>query len=278
MLRTDLAVEEHDRLIGKKKEVQGVGVEIETKDTGIVIEKLRVDTQNAAKEMGKPKGEYITIEFSKVKTKDDICKKYVAEELANQIRLLLPKEISKDRFTVGRCGEENFSALIVGLGNRGVQMDALGPMTIDKIQMSRYFMKQFGKYAYASAELSHISGIAPGVMEQTGLETCEVVKGIVGEIEPDVVITIDALVGKNVRRLGRTIQITSSGVIPGSGVGVCHKKLSKETLGVPVISIGVPTVVDAGSGLFLISKKLPSMMERVSDIIALGIEHALHGI
>ena len=143
--------------------------------------------------------------------------------------------------------EDGQSILIIGLGNRNVTPDALGPLVVEHLDITRHLVKEYGKYALGGEADRLVSAVVPGVMGQTGMETVEIVRGIVEETEPDFVIAIDALAARSVRRLNRTIQIADTGIAPGSGVGNHRNAITKETVGVPVIAIGVPTVVDAAT-------------------------------
>lgn len=139
------------------------------------------------------------------------------------------------------------SVLVVGLGNREVTADALGPQVVDNLFITRHIMKEYGKAAYNCDKMNQISALEPGVMAKTGMETAEIVKGVVAETAPDALIVIDALAARSTKRLNRTIQITNTGIQPGSGVGNHRNALTQESLGVPVIAIGIPTVVDAAT-------------------------------
>ena len=150
--------------------------------------------------------------------------------------------------------------MVVGLGNRDVTPDALGPHVIEKLNVTRHIIKEYGKYAMNEKEAHMVSAIAPGVMAQTGMETSEIVKGIVNEIHPDFVVAIDALAARNTKRLNRTIQIADTGINPGSGVGNHRQGITKETLGIPVIAIGVPTVVDAAT---IVRDTMENVLENV---------------
>ena len=143
--------------------------------------------------------------------------------------------------------EEGLSVLVVGLGNREVTADALGPRVLDNLMITRHIMRTYGKAAYENKCVNEISSIEPGVMAKTGMETAEIVKGVVEETQPDVVVVIDALAARSTKRLNRTIQISNAGIQPGSGVGNHRNALTEESLGRTVIAIGVPTVVDAAT-------------------------------
>ena len=159
--------------------------------------------------------------------------------------------------------KEDYTVLVVGLGNREVTPDALGPLVVEELHITRHIIKEYGKYATDEKTSHMISAIAPGVMAQTGMETAEIVKGIVQEIQPDFVIAIDALAARNTKRLNRTIQIADTGINPGSGVGNHRAGITKETLGIPVIAIGVPTVVDAAT---IVRDTMESMIDTLENI------------
>jgi spore protease len=201
--------------------------------------------------MRKPVGTYITMEAPNMTASDEDYQIGIAEELAGYLKELL--EIEKKDYTV----------LVVGLGNRDVTPDALGPLVVESLHVTRHIIKEYGKYAVDDKEAHMVSAIAPGVMAQTGMETSEIVKGIVDEIKPDFVIAIDALAARNTKRLNRTIQVADTGINPGSGVGNHRAGITKETLGIPVIAIGVPTVVDAAT---IVRDTMESVMDTMENI------------
>lgn len=235
-VRTDLALEARETVQKPDEELRGVRVE-EEKDTEkeIYITRVIIETKNGAKTMGKPVGTYITLEAPNMVTPDEDYHREISEKVADQIRELLPGE------------KEELSVLVVGLGNRDVTADALGPNVADQLHITRHVVREFGKAAYNKNKVHMISALVPGVMAKTGMETCEIIRGVVEQTEPDVIIAIDALAARSTKRLNRTIQITDTGVQPGSGVGNHRHALTEDTLGIPVIGIGIPTVVDAGT-------------------------------
>lgn len=235
-VRTDLALETREKFEEDNVEIKGVRVEEEyRKETEIKITTMVIETENGAKAMGKPKGTYITLEASNMDCQDEDYHREISLELARIIKRLLPEK------------SRTLSVLVVGLGNREVTPDALGPRVVDNMMITRHVLKEFGKYAFGEEEVNSVSGIVPGVMAQTGMESQEIIRGVIDETKPDVMIAIDALAARSTRRLSRTIQITDTGINPGSGVGNHRHGLSKDTVGVPVIAIGVPTVVDAAT-------------------------------
>ena len=244
-IRTDLALESQERLQKDNGQVKGVRLEEEKKDNGVVISTVIIDTENAAKAMGRPRGTYVTIEAPEMIEEDAGYHRDISVELAQILRQMVAQYESKvsDDLKEGM----DVSVLIAGLGNREVTPDALGPKVVDNLFITRHIMNEFGKYAFSDEKTSKISGIVPGVMAQTGMECVEILRGIVKETEPDFIITVDALAARNVKRLNRTIQLTDTGITPGSGIGNHRNALNKESLGIPVISLGVPTVVNAAT-------------------------------
>ncbi len=232
-IRTDLAVEEQERFKGTNIEVKGVSLEEFTEDEGnISISVVEILNEQGEEAMKKPIGKYITIESYSLREVDEDYHKKITDVLAKYIIKLLPKK-------------DNKKILIVGLGNRDATPDALGPKVISNIYINE-----------------DIFAIAPGVMAQTGIETAAYVKGVVDEVKPSAVIAIDALAARNTKRLGTTIQLSDTGINPGSGVGNHRKGINKKTLGVPVISIGVPTVVEAAT---IVSDAMDELIAELSS-------------
>ena len=235
-IHTDLALEDKERFESDNVEVTGVSVEeIYNDEKDIQITTVKIMTENGAKVMRKPVGTYITMEAPNMTVPDEDYQLGIAEELAKYLKELIC--IEKSDYTV----------LVVGLGNREVTPDALGPHVVEQLHVNRHIIREYGKYAMDEKEAHMVSAIAPGVMAQTGMETSEIIKGIVSEVKPDFVVAIDALAARNTKRLNRTIQIADTGINPGSGVGNHRAGITEETLGIPVIAIGVPTVVDAAT-------------------------------
>ena len=235
-VRTDLAVEENERIAKAQEEAKGITVtEKDYEEEQIHITIVRITTENGAKQMGKPKGTYITLEAAEMIEDDEDYHREISKRLAEILKELIPVD---DRGT---------SILVAGLGNRLVTPDALGPQVADNLYITRHIIKEFGRRAYENEQVQPISAIVPGVMAQTGMESQEIIAGIIREVKPDYLIVVDALAARSVRRLGRTIQITDTGIYPGSGVGNHRYSITKETTGIPVIAIGIPTVVEAAT-------------------------------
>lgn len=251
-IRTDLALEARESIEEISGEIRGVRYEEQYDEArDITITKVMIDTKNGAKAMGKPIGTYITMEVPGMQEPDEDYHREISEELAEQLRTLIP----------GVRDEQ--AILVVGLGNREVTADALGPYVVDNLFITRHVVKEYGKAAYNVDKIHLISSIEPGVMAKTGMETAEIVKGVVEQTKPDVLIVVDALASRSIRRLNRTIQITDTGIQPGSGVGNHRNALTKESLGIPVIAIGVPTVVDAAT---IVNDALERLTRECADI------------
>ncbi len=222
MMYTDLAVEIQEECRGDKGEIPGVVLEKyeeenDTDASGVDVTKIEIKTAEGAARMGRPIGTYLTIEIKGEKESEETVD--LSNILASYLQTLIPKTAR--------------SILTVGLGNASMTADALGPRTVEK-------MAQSGMASYASM-------IIPGVFAQTGMESSEIIKGIVQRMEPDCIITIDALAARSAFRLGKTVQLTDTGIRPGSGVGNTRKGINQDTMGVPVIAIGIPTVVSAAA-------------------------------
>ena len=263
-IRTDLALEEKERFESDQVEVQGVVLEEEyDKEREIRVTTVRIETENGAKTMGKPVGTYLTIEAPNLSSPDEGIHREVSEELAKYLIEVMKKIIPES--------EQDKEVLVIGLGNRQATPDALGPYVADNLNVTRHIVKEYGKYAALEEMNCVVSAIVPGVMAQTGMETAEIIKGVVRETKPDLLIVIDALPARNSRRLNRTIQIADTGINPGSGVGNYRNAITKETIGVPVIAIGVPTVVDAVTIVSDTMENLLSALETSESLKGVGL-------
>ncbi len=264
-VRTDLALEEKERFESDNVEIQGVVLEEEyDEQCEMRITRVKVETENGAKVMGKPVGKYLTLEAPNLAVPDEDYHREISLKLAEYLKELIGKEMLE---------QEEMSILVIGLGNREVTPDALGPYVAEQVCVTRHIVKEYGKYAMGMERVKSVSAVVPGVMGQTGMESQEIVKGIVKETGPDLVIAVDALAARNSRRLNRTIQIADTGIHPGSGVGNHRNGLTRETLGIPVIAIGVPTVVDAATIVndtmenFIEALESSKMLKGVGDVL-----------
>lgn len=225
--RTDLALERKEYI--RKGELDGIKEE-KKEVHGVSVTTITVENEKGEKLLSKPKGKYITVEIgSFMKNADLFSDKLTA--LSQELFSLIPKE---------------GTVLVVGLGNEKITPDALGPKCISLILATRHISEEFAK-AIGFERLRSVAAIVPGVLGTTGIETAESIEGIAERIKPSCVIVIDALAARSTERLGTTVQITDTGVSPGSGVGNKRNRIDKNSIGVPVIAIGVPTVVDAAT-------------------------------
>ena len=281
-VRTDLALEARESIKESEDGIRGVRVE-ETYDekSEIKVTKVVIESKNGAKAMGKPMGVYVTLEAPGMVEPEENYHQEISSELAKQLKDIIPD------------AEKEQSILIVGLGNRDVTADALGPNVADNLFITRHVVKEYGKAAYSKSRMHMVSSIVPGVMAKTGMESAEIIKGVVEQTKPDIVMVIDALAARSTKRLNRTIQITNTGIHPGSGVGNHRNALTKDSLGAPVIAIGVPTVVDAATivndaladkapsnlaelnNMYVTSKDVDYQVKQISHIICDAINEAL---
>ena len=234
-IHTDLALETKEKFEEDNVEIRGVEIQEdydEEKDIRTTVVKIK--TENGAKSMGRPQGVYITLEAPNMSVPDEDYHREISRELSRHLKALLPKK-------------EDMKVLVVGLGNRDITPDALGPDVVANLRITRHIINEYGAQGMGEEHVHSVSGLAPGVMAQTGMETMEIIRGVIEETRPDIIVAIDALAARSLRRLNRTIQITDTGINPGSGVGNHRTGLNRETLGVRVIGIGVPTVVDGAT-------------------------------
>lgn len=223
MQRTDLAVELREEL-DTQEMVPGVHVSTKiNRDNDMKETRIVIDSKQGADKIGKPMGTYITIESEELRCSDEEYHEPMSDSLYRHLKSMLG---SKRRI------------LVAGLGNRGVTPDALGPLVVDNLYVTRHLLKE--NIIHCPYE---ISAISPGVMAQTGMETQEILQGVIQEVKPDALVVIDALAAGNSNRLNKTIQLADTGISPGSGVGNHRKAITEESMGVKVIAIGVPTVI-----------------------------------
>ena len=230
--RTDLALEAREMVNTKvSEEIPGVIVETVEEDE-VVITTVNITTPEAERIMGKDQGTYITIEAQGLRYKNTPLQEKIMKQLGQRLVGLV--ELPK-----------NAMVLVIGLGNRNITPDALGPRAVEKIVVTRHLQEMLSPELKGGVR--SVCAIAPGVLGITGMETTEIVQGIVSKIKPDLVIAIDALAAASSRRVLTTVQLANTGISPGSGVGNKRFGLNKHSLGVPVIAIGVPTVVHAST-------------------------------
>lgn len=249
--RTDLAVERRDiyKKITKIHEIDGIESSEENVDENIKITRVNIKNENGEKAIGKPKGTYVTIDINKLKIagEDEIQK--TSEAVSKELKKLLDLHTNKEG-----------DILVVGLGNIYVTPDALGPKVINEIDVTRHIKKYLPQYIDEGTRT--VSAISPGVLGTTGIETVEILKGIVDNIKPKLLVVIDALASRSIDRISSTIQLSDTGIVPGAGVGNTRQEISENTLGIPVIAIGIPTVVELAT---LVSDGIDIFIERLQE-------------
>ncbi len=233
-VQTDLALEARQLALDEDPVLEGVAIE-EDKEPGVTITRIHVLNQKGAQRIGKQPGHYVTLEAPGLRTKDT--------SLQHRLTALLARELKRFLQQLGIRQEER--VLVIGLGNWNVTPDALGPIVAGKVLVTRHLFELMPDQVEPGYR--PVSALSPGVLGITGIETSEIIYGVVEKTRPDLVIAVDALASRSLDRVNTTIQIADTGIHPGSGVGNKRKPVTRETLGVPVIAIGVPTVVDAVS-------------------------------
>ena len=251
-IRTDLAIEAHEMCSKKKAEeqdVKGVSVSHEDKD-GITVTVIEVKNKKGEKELGKPKGKYVTIEAPDIKFSDealfDTC-----QIISRQIKSLYPVT-------------ESTKTLVVGLGNDMITPDALGPKVVSQLMVTNHIKTYMAELL--DETFGTVCAIVPGVLGTTGIETTDIIKGVCDKINPELVICVDALATRSVNRISTTVQISDTGISPGSGVENKREKIDEKSIGAKVISIGVPTVVDAAT---IASDSIDAILENNSELARL---------
>lgn len=273
-IRTDLAIEAAERLA---EAAPGVSREAEEAD-GMRLTRIVIRDEQGARALGRPRGTYLTAELPPLSDNDEEMEEK-AKCLGGQLRRLLPAK---------------GTVLVVGLGNRAITPDALGPQAAGMVMATRHIEGEFARSAGLD-DLRPAAVLIPGVLGQTGVESVEIVRGVCGVVRPSAVIVIDALAARSVARLGCTVQLCDTGIAPGSGVGNHRAQLDRDTLGVPVIGMGVPTVVDArtialeltgreeaaeevtprGAAMMVTSREIDLIIDRASRLVAMTINAAL---
>lgn len=246
-IRTDLAVENRD-LYKKTNEEDSEGINIEKEEEkNYSVTRIKILDKVGSRNLRKPIGSYITIDVPDLNKSDEDLKDEISQALAKEIKVL------------GK-GQKNNKVLIIGLGNWHITPDALGPKVVDRVLVTRQYFINYNKET--DDTMANVSAMSPGVMGITGIETLEIVKGIVDKVKPDVLIAIDALASRNMDRISTTIQISDTGINPGAGVGNKRMEINKNTLGIPVIAIGIPTVVDAAT---IVNDSLDMVIESLKE-------------
>lgn len=255
--RSDLIIESNwleagrvktDGIVGGVTTAEGVRVTEEwNKEGNVKVTSVQIRTKEAARELERPMGTYITLEIPELRQEAEDVREAAEFCLERQLRLLLEKKNAEHM-------------LVIGLGNREVTADAIGPLTTEEIFVTRHIVDA---YKRIREKYRVVSALVPGVMAQTGMETMEIIRAVVREVNPDVVLVVDALAARSAGRLGTTIQLTDTGICPGAGIGNNRRELNRDSIGRPVIAIGVPTVLDA------VGIATEDMMEEVRDLFVM---------
>ena len=250
--RTDLALERRElyrKANNIENEVNGIETTEENINENISVSRVKIVNEEGEKAIGKPIGNYVTIDIKKLKLAQDEDIQKASEVLSNELKNIIDMHIDKK-------GE----VLVVGLGNVYVTPDSLGPKVINEIDVTRHLINYLPQYVNENTRM--VSAGAPGVLGTTGIETVEILKGIVQNINPKLLIVIDALASRSIERISSTIQISDTGIVPGAGVGNTRKEISKNTLGIPVVAIGIPTVVETA---VLVNDSLDLFIGKLQD-------------
>ncbi|MGM9681995.1 MAG: GPR endopeptidase [Eubacteriales bacterium] len=279
---SDLAVE--SRVMSGGRETEN-GEYREKKKGDSTVCRLEIKTEETAKKYGRAKGTYITVFCDKIWRMNDAelgrLADIISEEISDMIKAMC-----------GKRPDTSFSVLVAGLGNLDITPDAIGPLTAKEITVTRHIGtldgELFGKMGYCN-----VSAVIPGVLAQTGIETVEMVKSAAQNVTPDLIIAIDALAARSCERLASTIQLSDNGISPGSGIGNMRKAINRENIGVPVLALGVPTVVDSSTlvydalrkaGIEEVDGELSTVLEngrgffvspKESDVITKSVAHLL---
>lgn len=283
-IRTDLAIEAEPLFKAElPRECTHPGLSChQRRENGFEICTLEVLDAAGESAVGKPKGRYITVELGALLRREENAFALACSLLAKEIRALLHFPVSS-------------SILVAGLGNRDITPDAVGPLTIDSLMVTRHLRDALPEHF---GDFRPVSGLCSGVLGTTGIESSEIIAAVCKSIGPEAVIAVDALASRSVNRLCRTVQISDTGIVPGSGVGNARLALDKDTLGVPVIAIGVPTVVDAatlahdlisdsggevdprqlqsGNNMIVTPRDIDKSVRDISKLIAYSLNMALH--
>jgi len=249
--RTDLALERRDiyQKVNKLNEIDGIESTEEEINENIKVSRVKITNQNGEQAIGKPIGNYITIDVKKLKIAEEEEIQKASEILTNELKQIIDIHTDKQG-----------DILVVGLGNIYVTPDALGPKVINEIDVTRHIIKYLPQYIEEGAR--PVSAISPGVLGTTGIETVEILKGIVENIKPKLLIVIDALASRSIERISSTIQLSDTGIVPGAGVGNTRQEISESSLGIPVIAIGIPTVVELAT---LVSDGIDIFINRLQE-------------
>ncbi len=250
--RTDLASERRDiyqKANNVEGQINGVESEQEEIDENLRVERVKITNEEGEKAIGKPVGTYVTVDIRGLKIAQEEELEKAATVVSRELGKIIDNHIDKQ-------GE----ILVVGLGNIYVTPDSLGPKVINDIEVTRHIINYLPQYVEEGTRM--VSAISPGVLGTTGIETVEILKGIVDNINPKLLIVIDALASRSIERISSTVQISDTGIVPGAGVGNTRSEISKNSLGIPVVAIGIPTVVETA---VLVNDSLDLFIEKLQE-------------
>lgn len=250
--RTDLASERRDiyqKANNVEGQINGVESEQEEIDEKLRVERVKITNEEGEKAIGKPVGTYVTVDIKGLKIAQEEELEKAATVVSRELGKIIDNHIDKQ-------GE----ILVVGLGNIYVTPDSLGPKVINDIEVTRHIINYLPQYVEKGTRM--VSAISPGVLGTTGIETVEILKGIVDNINPKLLIVIDALASRSIERISSTVQISDTGIVPGAGVGNTRSEISKNSLGIPVVAIGIPTVVETA---VLVNDSLDLFIEKLQE-------------
>ena len=249
--RTDLAVERTNiyRKANKLEEIDGIETEEQEVNENIKVSRVKITNNNGEQAIGKKKGVYVTIDLKDLKLADEGDIQKASDTLSNELKVIAQNHV-----------QEKDDIMVVGLGNIYVTPDSLGPKVINEIDVTRHIIKYLPQYIDENAR--PVTAISPGVLGTTGIETYEILKGIVDNVKPKLIIVIDALASRSIERISSTIQISDTGIVPGAGVGNTRQEISEKTLGIPVIALGIPTVVESA---VLVNDCLDLLIEKMQN-------------
>ena len=249
--RTDLALERRDiyQKANKLNQIDGVESTEEEINDNIKVSRVKITNSKGEEALGKPIGTYVTIDVKKLKMAGEEEIQKTSEVLTDELKKIVKMHVNNQE-----------DILIVGLGNIYVTPDALGPKVINEIDVTRHIIKYLPQYVDEGTR--PVSAISPGVLGTTGIETVEILKGIVENIHPKLLIVIDALASRSIERISSTIQISDTGIVPGAGVGNTREEISEKSLGIPVVAIGIPTVVELAT---LVSDGIDIFIDRLQE-------------
>jgi len=282
MIRTDLASEAHELLrqqLPKDNPMDGIVAKDYNSD-GFSVTHVSVETEHGAEQLGKPIGRYVTIELGDLIRREDDAFSRAVQAMASELKKLLPEK-------------RDAGILVAGLGNSRITPDAIGPQAISHIMITRHLRTHMPE---AFSAFCSVSAVSAGVLGTTGIETAELIRGVIERTKPDAIIAVDALASRSIHRLCSTIQIADTGIIPGSGIGNSRTAMNRKTMGIPVIAVGVPTVVDAATlaadllresghretelkntgNLIVTPREIDDRVAGISKVVGYGINMAIH--